>query len=188
VARLYGLTGKKRVGKDTAGQALVECGYVRAAFADALKMMLATFLSIRGASDQEIAAMIEGQLKEAPTDYLFGATPRHAMQTLGTEWGRNCINQDLWVLTLKEAIEAALAQGASVVVTDVRFNNEAKVIRDLGGTVVHLTRPNYVTIDLHASEAGVLFLPGDVNLENRYHTAAEFKNMVKYTLGVPAHE
>lgn len=183
MARLYGLTGKKRVGKDTAGQALVECGYVRAAFADALKMMLATFLDLRGASPEEISQMIDGQLKEAPTDYLFGATPRHAMQTLGTEWGRKCINEDLWVNTLKEAIENALAQGASVVVTDVRFNNEAKVIRELGGTVVHLTRPNYVTIDLHVSEAGVLFVPGDIQLENKYRTADDFKNMIKYTLG-----
>lgn len=185
-ARLYGLTGKKRVGKDTAGQALVEVGYVKAAFADALKMMLATFLSIRGASEDEIYELVEGQLKEAPTDYLFGATPRKAMQTLGTEWGRNCISETLWVDTLREAIENALSLGARVVVTDVRFNNEANMIRALGGSVVHITRPNLVQVDLHASEAGVLFLSGDINIENKYRSPREFSDMIKYTLGSTA--
>lgn len=183
MARLYGLTGKKRCGKDTAAQGLIEAGFVRAAFADALKMMLATFLSLRGASDEEISMLIDGSLKEAPSDYLFGASPRHAMQTLGTEWGRNCIDQDLWTKTLKEAIENAMAQGASVVVTDVRFENEAKMIRELGGKVVHITRPGYGLIDLHPSEAGVLFQYGDLQLENKYRAADEFKSAARYILG-----
>ena len=39
-------------------------------------------------------AHIEGALKEVPCELLGGKTPRYAMQTLGTEWGRDTDQQD----------------------------------------------------------------------------------------------
>ena len=40
---------------------------------------------------------VEGTGKEIPCQLLCDKTPRYAMQTLGTEWGRNIIGENIWV-------------------------------------------------------------------------------------------
>ena len=57
--------------------------------------MLRKLLACPGADAGMIRRMIDGDLKEAPTPLFEGRTPRHAMQTLGTEWGRDRIGRDL---------------------------------------------------------------------------------------------
>ena len=47
--------------------------------------MLRKLLACQGADAEMIRRMIDGDLKEAPTPLLEGRTPRHAMQTLGTD-------------------------------------------------------------------------------------------------------
>lgn len=143
---LVGLTGQAGSGKSTAAQVLIDAGWVRIKMASPLKDMLRAI----GLTEDHI----EGQLKEVPCDLLMGQTPRHAMITLGTEWGRDIIHPDLWVTIAKSRIATALASGLSVVVDDVRYDNEAEVIRDLGGVVVALERGAGRSI-AHKSEAGV---------------------------------
>ena len=54
-----------------------------------------------------------------------------------------------------------------VVVSDLRFENEATMIRGMGGTIIHLARPDAATVEHHVSEAGVEFLAnGDLQLIN----------------------
>jgi hypothetical protein len=115
-------------------------------FASPLKDMLRAI----GLTDQHI----EGDLKEVPCDLLCGQTPRFAMLTLGTEWGRDTIGGDFWINIAAHRIATALAAGMSVVVDDVRFDNEADLIRRLGGVVLGLERDNVLAID-HKSENGV---------------------------------
>lgn len=59
-----------------------------------------------------------------------GLTPRQALQTLGTEWGRG-IDEDIWVdYALRRA--DSLLRGRdlyAVLITDVRFLNEARALR-----------------------------------------------------------
>ena len=51
-------------------------------------------------------------------------TPRHIMQTLGTEWGRS-VDPLLWAKDAWRRVNASLVAGASfVAVTDGRFRNE----------------------------------------------------------------
>jgi len=143
---LVGITGRAGSGKSAASDALVETGWIKMKFASPLKDMLRAI----GLTDQHI----EGDLKEVPCDLLCGQTPRFAMLKLGTEWGRDTIGGDLWINIAAHRIATALAAGMSVVVDDVRFDNEAELIRRLGGVVLGLERDNVLTID-HKSEAGV---------------------------------
>jgi hypothetical protein len=80
-ARLIALTGYAGSGKSTLADILAcEHGFTVVKFAGPLKAMLRAL----GLDEREI----EGDLKEQPCQLLAGHTPRRAMQTLGTEWGR----------------------------------------------------------------------------------------------------
>lgn len=160
---LVGLIGRKGAGKDTVAAVLLERGFVNVKFAGGLKAMLAALLSYQGADQATIDRMIEGDLKEVPTDLLAGQTPRWAMQTLGDEWGRKLIGQDLWV-------DAAMKQAGThpkAVLTDVRYPNECAAVNSAGGRVIRVTavgagRPT----DTHASEAHIDQMPVDADFEN----------------------
>lgn len=124
-------TGQAGAGKSTATRFLVdELGYTLVKFAGPLKDMMR---AIGLGEDQ-----IEGEFKEAPTVYLCGHTPRHAMQTLGTEWGRKCIGDDFWVGIWASRVDTVLKQGGRVVVDDCRYPNEAVAIRKLGGDILEI--------------------------------------------------
>lgn len=124
-------TGQAGSGKSTATRFLVdELGYTLVKFAGPLKDMMR---AIGLGEDQ-----IEGEFKEMPTVYLCGHTPRHAMQTLGTEWGRKCIGDDFWVGIWASRVSTVLKQGGRVAVDDCRFANEAKAIRKLGGDILEI--------------------------------------------------
>lgn len=140
--------GTKGAGKDTAADVLVtEHDFTRVRMADGLKTMLRALLTYRGMADDLIERYIEGDLKETPCPALNGRTMRHAMQTLGTDWGRKMIDEDIWVDSTHDRI---LAVGDAVV-SDIRFPNEAEMIKDLGGTVIRIDRDTGA-VDPHVSE------------------------------------
>lgn len=129
--RVIAFTGAAGSGKSTAAQHLVNIhGYSRVRFAGPLKAAMAAM----GFNQ----AQIEGADKERPTRMLLGKTPRYAMQTLGTEWGRNCIGEDFWVGLWEHAALGILDEGGMVVVDDCRFPNEAAAIREMGGRIYRL--------------------------------------------------
>lgn len=143
--RVVALTGAAGSGKSTAADYLIrQHGYERVKFAGPLKRMAAAI----GLDN----AALEGELKEAPLDLLCGKTPRHVMQTLGTEWGRGCIGEDLWVrLWLRDASVRLFS--SRVVVDDLRFPNEAAAVRSLGGVIIKLAGRGGIA-GTHESEAG----------------------------------
>src|SRR4051794_29167915 len=99
--------------------------------------------------------MIEGDLKQEPVEALAGATPRHVMQTLGTDWARDMIAPEFWSRAWTSSAKAALARGApGIVVEDCRFPNEAEAIRALGGRIIRILRPADALLDVgaHPSE------------------------------------
>lgn len=135
---LVGFTGELGAGKDEAGRALHTLGHTRFAFGDALKRMLEFGL---GLTHEQLHGS-QAQ-KAEPVEWLDGLiTPRKMMQTLGTEWGRDLIHPNLWVLALRRELMIHLTNSKlNAMVTDVRFENEAKMIRDLGGVIIHVQRP-----------------------------------------------
>ena len=73
-------------------------------------------------------AQVYGGEKDTPCELLAGKTPRHAMQTLGTEWGRGRIDDRIWL----RAWRASIPTGARfVLVDDVRFANEVLELHTL---------------------------------------------------------
>jgi hypothetical protein len=142
-------------GKSTLAGGLVSLGYRRLRFAGPLKAMLWAFLTQAGCPTEQTQRMLEGDLKEVPSPYLQGQTPRRAMQTLGTEWGRLTIGPYLWVSAAISAAQKARDAGHPVVFDDVRFPNEAEAVEQAGGIVVRVTRPGQVDWTGHTSEGAL---------------------------------
>lgn len=159
--QLIGLTGRARTGKDTTARMLSQCGFSQYAFANPIKEGVKTMF---GFTDD----CTNGNKKEQPVDWLDGVTPRQIMQTLGTEWGRQCIHPDLWLIMAKREWHAVqqLPRVRGMVVSDVRFENEADWIREAGGEVWHIRRCTAMPVREHASEAGVTFCDGDRAIDN----------------------
>lgn len=155
---LIAMTGAKGSGKDTFAQVLVgEFGFVHTRFADPLKNMLRTLFRDAGIDPEEY---IEGPFKEVPCDLLCGKTPRHAMQTLGTEW-RDMIDRKLWTRLWRARVDHLLQAGTDVVVTDCRFIHEAAAVRELGGLMVRVERPTRRNDDQHVSETEMMLIDPD---------------------------
>jgi hypothetical protein len=132
--KLIALSGKIGSGKSYAAQYLIEVhGFTLVKFASPLKDMLRAV----GLSDDHI----EGYLKEQPCDLLCGKTPRWAMQSLGTEWGRDLIGADFWVELWKNRALSILSDGGKVVADDVRFSNEREAVRQMQGAVARVELP-----------------------------------------------
>ena len=171
---IIGLTGHKGSGKDEAATALVQCGFVHLKFAMPLKLMLRSLLNFRQVNPAEIERMIEGDLKEVDTSALDGRSPRHAMQTLGTEWGRREIGDDLWTGVVRDR---AAKEMCHVVISDVRFPNEAEMVRALGGEVWRIARPGCAG-DGHTSETEMESIEPDTVIWNDGPSAFRFRSEV----------
>jgi hypothetical protein len=164
---IVGLVGKKSSGKDTAGAFLVDDhGFIRHSFADALKQSAAALF------DVPVETWDELKNNEAAHVTLHGPgisnsgvvpwaalTVREFLQRYGTEAHRDVFGGDFWVKVARAAMLKTLMQGGddpmhapSIVVTDVRFPEEAQTIRDLGGMIVRVVRPEVEVGDTHASE------------------------------------
>lgn len=136
---LVGFIGYKGSGKSLAALALHPMGYTVHSLAAPIKAAMRA-LGLPGSA-------LASDEKELPHPLLCGCSPRYAMQTLGTEWGRNTIGEDLWL----RAWEATRPPGP-VVMDDVRFLNEAAYARKLGAVLIRIIRPNLRSTDMHPSE------------------------------------
>jgi hypothetical protein len=145
--RIIGLTGPAGAGKDLAASMVP--GACRIAFADPIYQGLSTMLGIPEGVLRDRSA------KEQPIVGI-GASPRQLLQTLGTEWGRQMIRDDIWLRVAFWRWEQMAAGGVSlIVVPDVRFSNEARLIRENGGEVWLIHRPGVEPVAAHSSEAGL---------------------------------
>jgi hypothetical protein len=128
---IVGLTGAKGSGKDTVGAYLVkEHAFERKAFADPLKQSIAALFGI-AFSDID-------KLKNDPEAFVGVYTFRTFIQRYGTEAHRDVFGQNFWVdITLPLG---GYYPGRAIVVTDVRFRNEAERVRYLGGYNWHIHR------------------------------------------------
>lgn len=142
---VIGLCGYARSGKDTVADLLVkQHGFVKVRFADALKRGLAEMFGLT-------PAQLDGDEKETVVPGL-GVSPRYLMQTLGTEWGRKLVHQDVWVLATQRHLERLVKNGIKrIVLSDVRFENEAVMTKYLGA-LVRIDRPGVGAVNEHVSE------------------------------------
>lgn len=141
--KLIGLIGRARSGKDTVASYLARRHkFTHIAFADPLKEMLEAAFGQVNFRDGD---------REQPIDWL-GKSPRQLMQTLGTEWGRNTIHPDLWTLITERKVLKTIDFNWSMVISDVRFHNEADMILKHGGELWQIQRDTTETVNAHISE------------------------------------
>jgi hypothetical protein len=162
---LIGLAGRAGTGKDSIAAGLADRhNALRYAFALPLKAGLQAMLGL----DPE--DLEDRERKEQVIEWL-GASPRYLMQTLGTQWGRELVAPDLWVRLARRVIEEArtspeFGYSPALVISDVRFPDEAALIRELGGWVVHVRRLDAPPVVEHVSETALPFVAGDLVLDN----------------------
>ncbi len=158
---LIGLPGRAGAGKSTVARMLDEhYAFTELALAEPILDMVCSLYSMAGIDG---AWAVERSLKEQPT--RLGYSYRHLAQTLGTEWGRQ-LSPDFWLRVLKLRLEAPELEGESVVISDVRFPNEAEFITRRGGVLVRVVRDIAPAARPHASEAHTDTLPVTTELLN----------------------
>lgn len=158
---IIGLTGPAFAGKDTAGRYLARAHhYALFAFADPIRDGLRAML---GLTDRDFFP----ENKEKPIPWA-GKSPRQFMQLLGTEWGRELIDQDIWIKHMAQRLARAEQAGDSIVITDVRFYGEADMIRAKGGEIWRIERPGAATTasNTHISEIEAAAIATDRTLLN----------------------
>lgn len=149
--KIIGLHGLARSGKDTLAAYLVEHhGFVRIGLADPLRKFVSDITGI------PLEELMDGPAKETPIEWLNQKSPRVLMQTLGTEWGRDMVDPEMWLKVAHQAVRRARQDGApGVVIPDIRFDNEAAFVKTFGGEVFKVVRESAAPVSAHVSEAGV---------------------------------
>ncbi|KAG5183115.1 hypothetical protein JKP88DRAFT_273090 [Tribonema minus] len=141
--RVLGLVGTRGAGKDTFADAL---GFPAFAFAQPIKDACeAIFMAGAEAFEDRV-------IKET-VDERWGVSPREMLQILGTECVRGHFGEDHWIRHMEMQLQRC--ESESVVITDVRFPDEAAFVRRLGGRLVRIVRPTLRTDDAHVSETGI---------------------------------
>lgn len=168
---VIGFTGFARSGKDTAATYFLgQENYVKYSFAYPIKEMLRIGF---GLTESEL----EGGNKEEPLTRLgLDKSPRQLMQTMGTEWGRVMIDSEVWLKLAQRNWELLRDNGKNMIITDVRFENEAEFVRK-NGVLVHIVRPDCLKINSHSSELGVVHLDEDYVVIND-GTIQQFKQKI----------
>jgi len=138
---IIGLVGFIGSGKGTVADLLVERhGYNKESFAGSVKDAVSTIFGWD-------RSLLEGDTiksrawREEPDAWWSKRmgkefSPRLALQLMGTEAGRDIFHTDLWIYS----VERRINPDKNYVIADVRFPNEIKMIQDLGGKIVRVTR------------------------------------------------
>jgi hypothetical protein len=154
---IIGIAGPARSGKDTVADFLIaETNGYKYNLADPMRAMLKAGFGI------DLTLDYWADKKETSIPAL-GKSPRQLMQTLGTEWGRNLIGEDTWLVLAQAQL---LRRGAGMIIPDIRFENEAAWVRSRGGTIIHVRRKNAPQVHAHTSESGIKAAPGEVTIYN----------------------
>ena len=167
--QLICIAGRSGSGKDTLAKHLIaEHGYTRVAIADGLKEAV-----------QSLFGLTREQLWGEGRDVFIPelqSTPRELYQRFGTHCVK--LKGDVWLSPWRDRIQDLLGRGERVVCTDIRTHPEFAAARELGGTLVYLTRDQagapgqaatHITetaFDAHASRAAFdLVLPNNRSIE-----------------------
>lgn len=118
---------------------------------------------------------------------------RKLLQWLGTEWGRE-IDPNLWVNLWKREVEETLRVVPECIVTadDCRFDNEAEIVKSLGGVIIRVNAPLAhrearaaalgMQLVAHASEAGISDRYVDITLDNGSDEESMYLKMEKVAM------
>jgi hypothetical protein len=146
---IIGLCGYPRSGKDEAAKALTALGWKRIAFADPVRAGLLAIDPdvVTGFNSERLSEVIArrgwDEAKKHPE-------VRRLLQRYATEASRDIHGQDCWVNLARKQLAAD--SGCNYIITDVRFANEAAMIREMGGCIVMINHPGTSRVNDHCSE------------------------------------
>lgn len=185
---LIGISGKIKSGKDTIGDIIVNdfwengCGgkfhaLYRRSFADKLKAIVAAIVGCHkeDLDSQEFKSKAIPDFTKisqngiithvVPSDKIFYndvfkeysiVTYREALQFFGTKF-RNEYGENFWVNLLLNSLPST-SKEEIILITDVRYLNEAEAIKSRGGILIRVNRPHNESpkdISNHPSETGL---------------------------------
>lgn len=185
--RIIGLAGPKGSGKDLACQLIIQSfgdNWERVAFADPIKNTVANLFHIGCDLNKDLKQQFQTQtldtIKRLQTVSLID---NKTGQRYGEFTGRDLI-RDIGMLMrgyddtqFNEYVKNKITSNPNVnwIITDVRFENEIELIRQLGGKIIEIDRPGY-TYDGHITESGVV--KGDYHVFNN-GTVESFKQQLQ---------
>ena len=143
---IIGLHGEAGSGKDFAADYLCsKSWYDKTSFAKPIYDMI-------NCLGFDASSSMDREEKESSDNFL-GVSLRRMLQTLGTEWGRDLINKDIWI----KVAEHNISEFSNVIITDVRFDNEAEMVIKKNGIVINIISPNNPnsTKQKHVSEVKI---------------------------------
>lgn len=178
--KVIGLTGYFGSGKDTAAETLAEFGWARIALADPVRQGLyrlnpgVLISDGHGVRTTPLASLVDtlgwDDAKRHPD-------VRGLLQRYGTEAGRDIHGEDCWLELAEERIDAIIEGEAvaGVVVTDIRFADEAEWLRETypGSRLYRIRRPGIELRSNHSSETQIDYLDA-IDVENL--ELGEFQN------------
>lgn len=173
IVGIAGVAGVAGVGKDTAASQLEAEALARGMSSMRLSFMepVRAMLEALGVPPRY---MVERALKEAPVPGI-GRSYRQLAQSLGSEWGRELVDRDLWMNVAARRIDERASTISPTpliaIVSDVRLADEANWVRSQGGVLLRVTRADATAVATHSTEqqAGApsvdIDLPNDTSLE-----------------------
>lgn len=209
IKMIIGVCGFIGSGKDTIADYLTNFhGFRRESFASSLKDAVAAVFGWD-------RIMLEGRTTEArewrecrddwwSNKLNMEITPRWVLQYWGTEVCRKAFHNDIWIVSLENKLRNSRD---NVVISDCRFPNEIKSIKDAGGIVVRVIRgpePEwYLTAKnanagyegaqhlldsykIHASETAWVGTEFDFELDNNSTVDILFKQVEQLVQAEPA--
>jgi len=142
---LIGLCGWQGSGKTTVANFLKDLGFIEVGLADVLKELSALIVDI----PLEVLRAETPELREQRETMVckdFGITGREALEQIGTDLFRKHFHPDTWLIVAFRQVNKLLAEGKSVVISDIRFVNEFKKIKQTNGTLWYIVRDETKTV------------------------------------------
>jgi dephospho-CoA kinase len=146
--KIVGIIGAANSGKGTAAKIFKDKGFTEFSFADSVKDSVASIFGF----DRKL---LQGDTKKSrefrEEENLYWSkklgyrvTPRSLLAEFSTDIMRNKFHKDIWVDSLEKKL---IGNKENIVISDVRFLNEANMLKNLGATLILAVRPNYLTAD-----------------------------------------
>lgn len=166
--KIIGISGKAGAGKDTTASLIMmqlenANSYIsisRYSFADPLKRVCSELYGVP-------LEFFHNREKKEIKNPFWNLTPREMAQKVGTDIVRTHMDGDHWI---KLAEKKFTGTSGIILISDVRFPNEAEWIRKQGGVLVNIYRDSIEEFDgqEHESENALKDYKFDFNIDNSY--------------------
>lgn len=162
--QIIALTGTKGSGKDTVGSLIQEMvpGSKTIAFADPIKKVIQGLFDLDSKDVEQYDKFKRDHIEYCLPGYFRHSVPaRHIVREVGMLM-RSYDEEQFCRYVLTQMVHDP---NILWIITDLRFDNELKMIKGLGGIVVRVQRPNYKP-DGHITEQGFTDNEIDYNIVN----------------------